>query len=74
VLGVGVGTLCGVCLSVILVYIINRQSFGWTLRLTFPTWTMVANLGLIFLTALAAGIWPAHQAAKVRLTETLRME
>jgi putative ABC transport system permease protein len=73
-LGVGVGTLCGACLSVILVYIINRQSFGWTLRLTFPTWTLVVNLGLIFLTALAAGIWPARQAAKVRLIETLRME
>jgi putative ABC transport system permease protein len=73
-LGVGVGTLCGACLSVILVYIINRQSFGWTLRLTFPTWTLVANLGLIYFAALAAGIWPAHQAAKVRLTETLRME
>jgi putative ABC transport system permease protein len=73
-LGVGVGTLCGACLSIILVYIINRQSFGWTLQLTFPTWTVVANLGLIFCTALAAGIWPARQAAKVRLTETLRME
>ena len=73
-LGVGVGTVCGACLSVILVYIINRQSFGWTLRLTFPTWTVVVDLGLIFLTALAAGIWPAHQAARVRLTETLRME
>ena len=73
-LGVGVGTLCGACLSLILVYIINRQSFGWTLRLTLPTWTVGANLGLIFLTALAAGIWPARQAARVRLTETLRME
>lgn len=73
-LGVGVGTLCGACLSLILVYIINRQSFGWTLRLTFPTWTVAVNLGLIFLTALAAGIWPARQAARVRLTETLRME
>jgi putative ABC transport system permease protein len=73
-LGVGVGTVCGACLSVILVYIINRQSFGWTLRLTFPTWTLVVDLGLIFLTALAAGIWPARQASKVRLTETLRME
>jgi putative ABC transport system permease protein len=73
-LGVGLGTLCGACLSLILVYIINRQSFGWTLRLTFPTWTLAANLGLIFLTALAAGIWPARQAGKVRLTETLRME
>jgi putative ABC transport system permease protein len=73
-LGVGVGTLCGACLSVILVYIINRQSFGWTLRLTFPTWTVAMSLGLIFMMALAAGIWPAHQAAKMRLTETLRME
>jgi putative ABC transport system permease protein len=73
-LGVGIGTLCGACLSLILVYIINRQSFGWTLRLTFPTWTVVVNLGLIFVAVLAAGIWPAHQAARVRLTETLRME
>jgi putative ABC transport system permease protein len=73
-LGVGVGILCGACLSIILVYIINRQSFGWTLRLTFPAWTMIVDLGLIFLAALAAGIWPAHQAARVRLTETLRME
>jgi putative ABC transport system permease protein len=73
-LGVGVGTACGVCLSTILVYIINRQAFGWTLRLTFPVWTVVLDLGLIFLTALAAGLWPAHQAGKVRLTETLRME
>jgi putative ABC transport system permease protein len=73
-LGVGVGTVCGACLSLILVYIINRQSFGWTLRLAFPTWTVVVNLFLIFLTSLAAGIWPARQAAKVRLTETLRME
>jgi putative ABC transport system permease protein len=73
-LGVGVGTVCGVCLSVILVYIINRQAFGWTLRLSFPAWTVAVDLGLIFLTALAAGIWPAHQAGRVRLTETLRME
>jgi ABC-type lipoprotein release transport system permease subunit len=35
---------------------------------------VLVDLGLIFLTALAAGIWPAHQASKVRLTETLRME
>jgi putative ABC transport system permease protein len=73
-LGVGVGSLCGGCLSLILVYIINRQAFGWTLRLTFPAWTVVVDLSLIFLTALAAGIWPAYQAGRVRLTETLRME
>jgi putative ABC transport system permease protein len=73
-LGVGLGTLCGACLSFILVYIINRQSFGWTLRFAFPTWTIAANLALIFLAAIAAGVWPAMQASRARLTETLRME
>jgi putative ABC transport system permease protein len=73
-LGVGVGTLCGACLSLILIYVINRQSFGWTLRFAFPTGTVAINLALIFLASLAAGIWPAYQAARVRLTETLRME
>jgi putative ABC transport system permease protein len=73
-LGLGVGTVCGVCLSLILVYIINYQAFGWTLRLTLPAWTLLVDLGLIFLTALAAGLWPAHQASTAGLTETLRME
>lgn len=73
-LGVSVGTLCGGCLSLILIYVINRQSFGWTLRMAFPTGTIVMNLSLVLLAALAAGIWPAYLASKVRLAETLRME
>jgi putative ABC transport system permease protein len=74
ILGVAVGTLCGGCLSFILIYVINRQSFGWTLRFDFPTWTVAADLAVIFLAALAAGVWPAYQASTVCLTEKLRME
>jgi putative ABC transport system permease protein len=73
-LGVVLGTLCGIGLSWILIYVINRQSFGWTLRFDFPTWTVAANLIIIFFAALVAGTWPAHQASAVRLTEKLRME
>jgi putative ABC transport system permease protein len=73
-LGVGVGILCGVSLSLILIYVINRQSFGWTLRFAFPAGAVAADLALIFLAAVAAGIWPAYQAARGRLAETLRME
>jgi putative ABC transport system permease protein len=73
-LGVVLGTLCGSGLSWILIYVINRQSFGWTLRFDFPTWTVAANLIIIFFAALVAGTWPAHQASAVRLTEKLRME
>ncbi|HXH09803.1 MAG TPA: FtsX-like permease family protein [Alphaproteobacteria bacterium] len=74
ILGVAVGTLCGSCLSLILIYVINRQSFGWTLRFDFPGWTIAANLTVIFLAALAAGVWPASQASNVCLIEKLRME
>jgi putative ABC transport system permease protein len=73
-LGVGVGTLCGICLSLILVYIINRQSFGWTLRLAFPAETIAANLLLIFVASLTAGVWPAWRAAKATVNEVLRTE
>jgi putative ABC transport system permease protein len=72
-LGVVVGTLCGACLSVILVYIINRQSFGWTLRLTFlpGRWSSTRS-------HLPDGTGGGHLAGpsglEVRLTETLRME
>jgi putative ABC transport system permease protein len=74
IVGVAVGTLCGSCLSFILIYVINRQSFGWTLRFDFPAWTIAANLTVIFTAALVAGVWPAYQASNVRLTEKLRME
>jgi putative ABC transport system permease protein len=73
-LGVAVGTLCGSGLALILIYVINRQSFGWTLRFDFPAWTVAANLLAIFVAALVAGIWPAYQASNLRMTEKLRME
>jgi putative ABC transport system permease protein len=74
VLGAGLGIVCGSCLSLILIYVINRQSFGWTLRFAFPAGSIATHVGVIFLTALAAGLAPAIQAARLRLTETLRME
>jgi putative ABC transport system permease protein len=74
VLGVAIGSVCGGGLSLILIYVINRQSFGWTLRFDFPAWAIAVDLTVIFLAALAAGIWPAYRASQVRLTEQLRME
>ncbi len=53
---------------------INRQSSGWIVRLAFPTSTVAADRLLIIVTSLAANVWSAWPAAKVRLTESLRME
>ncbi len=50
------GMICGFILSYLLVFVINRQSFGWTF-LYGVDWTALAlSLPLIILTALAAAL------------------
>jgi len=50
------GIVCGFMLSYLLIYVINRQSFGWTF-LYGVDWTVLGlSLPLIILTALAAAL------------------
>jgi putative ABC transport system permease protein len=52
--GEALGLLCGLVLSVLLVYGINRQSFGWTFIYQVDGTTFLWALPLIFGSALAA--------------------
>ncbi len=58
-LGIGAGFALGWCISLILVFIVNPQSFHWTMQLHMP-WGLLAAVATILLacatlTALAAG-------------------
>lgn len=55
---IGIG--CGFCLSVILVYVINRQSFGWTLLYAVDWPPLLASFPLVLAAALLATL-PAGQ-------------
>jgi putative ABC transport system permease protein len=50
------GIVCGFLLSYLLVYVINRQSFGWTFLYSVDWQALAMSLPLIVLTALAAAI------------------
>ena len=50
------GLACGFMLSYLLVYVINRQSFGWTFLYTVDWGALALSLPLIVLTALAAAV------------------
>lgn len=50
------GILCGFILSYLLVYVINRQSFGWTFLYSVDWWTLGLSLPLIIVAALAAAL------------------
>jgi putative ABC transport system permease protein len=50
------GILCGVALSYLLVFVVNKQSFGWTFLHSVDLQTLAFSYPLIILTALAAAI------------------
>jgi putative ABC transport system permease protein len=72
--GALLGSVCGIALSLILVHIIHRQFFGWTIRLTIEPGTFVQTLLLMVGAAVLAGIGPARMAATRVAAEAMRME
>jgi len=62
VLAVACGLLLGAALSVILVYVINRQSFHWSIDLSLP-WSQLALLSLMLIVAAAVtALWSGRAA------------
>jgi len=50
------GLLCGAVLSLLLVFVINRQSFGWTFIYQVDWAPLLLSLPLIFVTTMAAAL------------------
>lgn len=73
-LGTAMGLFGGLALAWILIRVINRQSFGWTIQFSWP-WGLMAEVAVLALVAsLLAGFWPARWAARQPLVEGLRYE
>jgi putative ABC transport system permease protein len=61
----------GVALSVLLIDVINRRSFGWTLEREFDPWVVLQALALAVVAAVLASIPPARRLARGDLREAL---
>ncbi|MGE3539137.1 MAG: FtsX-like permease family protein [Candidatus Tectimicrobiota bacterium] len=68
------GLLAGIFLALILIFVINRQVFGWTLQLTLPVPFAVLAFLLLIGASVLASIQPARRAARVHLTEAVQYE
>jgi len=64
----------GFALSLILVYIINRRSFGWTLQMQVGATPFVQSMLVAVTAALLAGIYPLRKTTKTVTAEGLRFE
>ena len=69
-----VGLLLGYLLSLILVFVINKQSFGWTIRFHWPVAILFSALTLVFLATLTAGLYPARVAVRLNPLEVVHEE
>jgi putative ABC transport system permease protein len=68
------GAVNGVLLSLLLIFVINKQSFGWTIQFSVPGMMFGKTLILVLACALIAGIFPARAAANKRVSEVMRLE
>jgi putative ABC transport system permease protein len=70
VLGIGLG----VGLAADLIYVINRQSFGWLIEWRSPGWFYLEAFAAVVIAAIVAAIYPAQVASSIRTGEVLRAE
>ena len=72
--GTALGVATGFGVSLILIRVVNVQSFGWTIGFWWEPTEVLAAAGLAFAAALAAGWLPARYAARSPLVEVLTDE
>jgi len=64
----------GLMMSDILIDVINRRSFGWTMQNFLPEDILVEGVLLAVVAAMVAGIYPAWRAGRIRPAMALREE
>ncbi len=64
----------GALLAYILVFIINKRSFGWTMQLSLETAVLYEALILSVVAAVLAGLYPGYRIAKISPSAALREE
>jgi putative ABC transport system permease protein len=64
----------GTALALLLVDVINRRSFGWSMDFVVTPGTLTAGLSLAVAAALLAGVYPSWRASRIELGAALREE
>lgn len=76
-MGVAAGLLAvpvGLALAAVMIYVVNRRSFGWTMALDPAPGILLEALALAVGAALLAGLYPAYRMARTSPAVALREE
>ena len=68
------GLVLGCLLSLVLIYVINKQSFGWTIRFHWPVAGLLGAITVIYLATILSGLYPAQVAVRLNPLEAVHEE
>jgi putative ABC transport system permease protein len=68
------GLILGVLLSLLLIFVINKQSFGWTIQFHWPVMTLLGALSVVYGATVLAGLYPARIAMRLNPIEVIHEE
>ena len=68
------GVAVGVLLALVLIYVINVQSFGWTIQFHLPWQFLVMSTLFVVMASALFGLYPAIRAANSNPLKTVREE
>jgi putative ABC transport system permease protein len=69
-----VGLALGFALSLLLIFVVNKQSFGWTIQFHPPVDLLAGALLLVWCVTVLAGIYPARVAARLDPIDVIHEE
>ena len=61
-------------LSLVLIYVVNKQSFGWTIQFHAPVVLLGGALLLVWVVTVLAGVYPARFAAALEPADVIHEE
>jgi putative ABC transport system permease protein len=64
-----IGLAVGLVLSLLLIFVVNVQSFGWTIQFHLPIGFLLQMSAVILITTGVAGLYPARLASRLSLAE-----
>lgn len=68
------GFVLGYFLSLILIFVINKQSFGWTIRFHWPVAVLLGALSVVYAATAISGLYPARVALRLNPLEVIHEE
>jgi putative ABC transport system permease protein len=73
-LAILLGLALGFALSLLLIFVVNKQSFGWTIQFYVPSGLLAGALLLVWAVTVLAAIYPSRVATRLDPLDAIREE